>query len=93
MVPWSPKVDATLGPDLLDKLAEIAVTTLNKTPMQMLRLLEKRIIERALDIYDGNQCKTARFLGLHRNTLLRRMNQRGIRGRRGVDRRRNGERA
>ncbi len=81
MVLWGGK--AKDCPDLLDKLADLAVEALEQ-PMLMMRLLEKRIIERALQTYGGNQYKTADFLGCHRNTLARRMKVHGIHGPRQV---------
>ncbi len=41
--------------------------------------LERQLILRALDRADGNQTVAARFLGLHRNTLLAKMAQLGLR--------------
>lgn len=36
---------------------------------------EKRLIKRALDQTDGNQCKAAKMLGIHRNTLSRKVEE------------------
>ena len=36
---------------------------------------EKRLIKRALDQTDGNQCKAAKMLGIHRNTLSRKVGE------------------
>jgi DNA-binding NtrC family response regulator len=40
---------------------------------------EKRFISRVIDAADGNLCKAAEVLGIHRNTLARRLNQLRIR--------------
>jgi Fis family transcriptional regulator, factor for inversion stimulation protein len=34
---------------------------------------EKRFIKRVLDRADGNQCRAAKLLGIHRNTLSRKI--------------------
>ena len=34
---------------------------------------EKRFIKRALDRTNGNQCQAAKMLGIHRNTLSRKI--------------------
>jgi DNA-binding protein Fis len=34
---------------------------------------EKRFIKRTLERADGNQCRAAKMLGIHRNTLSRKM--------------------
>lgn len=36
---------------------------------------EKRFIKRVLDRANGNQCRAARILGIHRNTLSRKIGQ------------------
>jgi Fis family transcriptional regulator len=36
---------------------------------------EKRFIKRALERADGNQCRAAKMLGIHRNTLSRKMGE------------------
>jgi DNA-binding NtrC family response regulator len=36
---------------------------------------EKRLIKRALDETDGNQCQAAKMLGIHRNTLSRKIGE------------------
>ncbi len=36
---------------------------------------EKRFIAKALDKHDGNRSKTARTLGIHRNTLSRKIEE------------------
>jgi DNA-binding NtrC family response regulator len=40
---------------------------------------EKRFIVKVLDAADGNLCRTAEVLGIHRNTLTRRLTQLGVR--------------
>ena len=47
---------------------------------------EKRFIKRTLERADGNQCRAAKMLGIHRNTLSRKIGEykldhRGSRGR------------
>ena len=36
---------------------------------------EKRFIKRTLERADGNQCRAAKILGIHRNTLSRKISQ------------------
>ena len=36
---------------------------------------EKRFIKRTLERADGNQCRAAELLGIHRNTLSRKMTE------------------
>lgn len=36
---------------------------------------EKRFIKRVLDRADGNQCRAAKMLGIHRNTLSRKIGE------------------
>jgi Fis family transcriptional regulator, factor for inversion stimulation protein len=36
---------------------------------------EKKFIKRVLDRSDGNQCRAAKVLGIHRNTLSRKINE------------------
>jgi len=45
---------------------------------EAVELLEKRMIEGALAAKDGNQSATAKQLGIHRNTLQRKMSQYGL---------------
>ncbi len=40
---------------------------------QAIEILEKSMIERALDRSNQNQCAAAKQLGIHRNTLQRKM--------------------
>ena len=39
---------------------------------------EKRFIQRLLERYNGNLCKTAEALGIHRNTLSRKRDELGL---------------
>lgn len=39
---------------------------------------EKRFIKRVLEKYKGNRCRTAETLGIHRNTLSRKMEELGL---------------
>ena len=43
------------------------------SPEFTLMIVERQIIQAALDRNKGNQCKAAKELGWHRNTLARRM--------------------
>ena len=36
---------------------------------------EKKFIKRALELANGNQCRAAKVLGIHRNTLSRKMGE------------------
>jgi Fis family transcriptional regulator len=49
---------------------------------QAVEILEKSMIERSLQITNINQCEAAKILGIHRNTLLRKMVEYKIDGRR-----------
>jgi DNA-binding NtrC family response regulator len=40
---------------------------------EAIELLEKTLITRALASTEGNQCKASKMLGIHRNTLQRKM--------------------
>ncbi len=40
---------------------------------QVLEQVEKPMIELALSVHDGNQIKTAEFLGINRNTLRKKI--------------------
>jgi DNA-binding NtrC family response regulator len=40
---------------------------------QAIEILEKSMIQRALESNQGNQCAAAKQLGIHRNTLQRKM--------------------
>jgi DNA-binding NtrC family response regulator len=41
--------------------------------------LRKAVIERAMTLEKGNQCKVARLLGIHRNTVCRDIAEFGLR--------------
>ena len=45
------------------------------------REFEKRFIERVIQKHDGNLCKAADKLGIHRNTLARKMKELKIKAR------------
>jgi len=49
---------------------------------QAVEILEKGMIERALVTTKVNQCEAAKLLGIHRNTLQRKMADYSIAGRR-----------
>jgi DNA-binding NtrC family response regulator len=49
---------------------------------EAVEILEKGMIERALRTAESNQSEAAKALGIHRNTLLRKMQQHGIEGKR-----------
>ena len=46
------------------------------------REFEKRLIRSTLEEYKGNQLRSAKALGIHRNTLRRKIEQLGLDGRR-----------
>jgi DNA-binding NtrC family response regulator len=45
---------------------------------EAIELLERSMIHRALDQQAGNQCAAAKQLGIHRNTLQRKMQDFGL---------------
>ena len=45
---------------------------------EAIEILERSMIHRALDSNAGNQCAAAKQLGIHRNTLQRKMTEFGI---------------
>ena len=45
---------------------------------EAIEILERSMIQRALDGNAGNQCAAAKQLGIHRNTLQRKMTEFGI---------------
>jgi DNA-binding NtrC family response regulator len=49
---------------------------------QAVEVLEKSMIERVLSRTEGNQSEASKILGIHRNTLLRKMVQYDIGGKR-----------
>lgn len=66
--------------DLLDKLVVEMVD--KDVDFQFARTeFEKRFIAKVLDKSDGNLCRAAEILGMHRNTLTRQIKKLKIRGR------------
>jgi DNA-binding NtrC family response regulator len=49
---------------------------------QAVEILERGMIERALQLSKNNQSEAAKLLGIHRNTLQRKMIEHGIDGKR-----------
>lgn len=45
---------------------------------EAIEILERSMIQRAVDTNAGNQCAAAKQLGIHRNTLQRKMHEYGI---------------
>jgi len=45
---------------------------------EAIEILERSMIQRALDQTAGNQCAASKQLGIHRNTLQRKMQEYGI---------------
>jgi Fis family transcriptional regulator, factor for inversion stimulation protein len=45
---------------------------------EAIEILERSMIQRALDQTSGNQCAASKQLGIHRNTLQRKMQEYGI---------------
>ena len=45
---------------------------------EAIEILEKTMIQRVLDRAEGNQCAASKLLGIHRNTLQRKMVQYGL---------------
>jgi DNA-binding NtrC family response regulator len=60
---------------------------------QAIEVLEKGMIQGALDRSNGNQCAAARLIGVHRNTLQRKMVDYHLLGPRGRARRKPAGRA
>ena len=54
---------------------------------QAIEILEKRMIEGALERCRGNRCSVSKHLGIHRNTLQRKMAEYGLDGGRARPRR------
>jgi len=66
--------------DLLDKLVVEMVD--KDVDFEFARTeFEKRFIAKVLDKSDGNLCRAAEILGMHRNTLTRQIKKLKIRGR------------
>jgi len=49
---------------------------------QAVEILERGMIERSLQLTNTNQCEAAKLLGIHRNTLQRKMVEHKIDGKR-----------
>ena len=62
---------------LIESLAEHAIET-GLTPKEIADHLEKRCLEIILDLEGGNQCATSHRIGIHRNTLARKIQRLGI---------------
>lgn len=62
--------------DMLDHVADWAVE--NNAVDAAIQLLERKTLEGLLESEGGNQCKVARRLGIHRNTMSRRLKVYGI---------------
>jgi DNA-binding NtrC family response regulator len=45
---------------------------------EAIEVLERSMIQRALEIHGGNQCAASKQLGIHRNTLQRKMTEYGL---------------
>jgi DNA-binding NtrC family response regulator len=45
---------------------------------QAIEILEKRMIEGSLERCKGNRCSVSKHLGIHRNTLQRKMTEYGL---------------
>lgn len=57
----------------------LVATLVGKVEMdEAIQLLERGMIQRSLDENGGNQSAASRQLGIHRNTLLRKMTQYGL---------------
>lgn len=63
--------------ELLSRLADHALEE-NLHPEVLLAQVEKEIVRHALELEGDNQVKTARRLGMHRNTVRRKMLQFGL---------------
>ena len=59
----------------------------NVTLPDAVEILERGLILRALALCEGNQCAASKRLGIHRNTLLRKMTEYGVANRRSRARR------
>ena len=64
---------------LLDKLFENIIKTTKETPgLEIMSILEKGMIERAIRMTSGNKVQAASLLGINRNTLRNKMERYGI---------------
>lgn len=66
----------TLPGSLIEKIPVIQEK--EKRRVSTLEELERRAIQKTLDIYNGNVTRTSKVLGIGRNTLYRKMNKYGI---------------
>ncbi|MGA1823926.1 MAG: sigma-54-dependent transcriptional regulator [bacterium] len=81
---WENAEEAALSEDiepLLDQLFEKLTTTPGSMPnLNIISMLEKGIIERAIRKTSGNKVHAASLLGINRNTLRNKMERYGIKG-------------
>ncbi len=64
---------------LLDKLFEnIIITSKEKPELEVMAIIEKGMIERAIRLTAGNKVQAASLLGINRNTLRNKMERYGI---------------
>lgn len=72
------KLVGAIGP-LLDKLFEnIIKTSKEKSGLEVMSILEKGMIERAIRLTSGNKVQAASILGINRNILRNKMERYGI---------------
>ena len=63
--------------DAIEMLAEHAIES-NLAPVEISEQIEKRYMEIVSDLEGGNCCAMSRRMGLHRNTIARRIQRLGI---------------
>jgi DNA-binding NtrC family response regulator len=63
--------------NLLSQLADYALKS-RITPNELIDAVHREMIMQALDLEGGNQCRAAKRLGMHRNTLRRNMQELNI---------------
>ena len=74
----------TITKDPVIRLKDISISNIGKrqftemTLKNAVKIFEKEYIEDTLEFTDGGRKKTAEILGIHRNTLLAKMNELGI---------------
>ncbi|RLA95245.1 MAG: sigma-54-dependent Fis family transcriptional regulator, partial [Deltaproteobacteria bacterium] len=68
-----------------DELEEIPVAELGLIKAR--EEFERRLISKVLELTGGNQSETARILKIHRNTLLQKMEQLGLKKKRNASKR------
>ena len=56
-------------------MSEVALKDVNGSLKDMVREFERQLITRTLKAYNGNQSMAARQLGIHRNTLITKMQE------------------